>query len=160
MRYLITQDRDGIKVPIFYTSEKFTRDVILKKIPNTEYSNIPEFFTPPKEDIELLRIPKFMKSYRVANYGGPYEISWERFDIDRYYGNRYLSGDGCEISNTVLYNCILDCTDGGHGALQYNFFTLARNKEEAKNKYDIMLKEHKYVYILGQIYLLKNIVNM
>lgn len=157
MPYLITQNRDGIEVPIFYTNEEQTRDAVLDNIPNTKYiSTIDLYYTRiynlknGKEDIkelELLKIPKGEKVYSVSEYS--YEkdlvIRWERFDVNYFNNDRYMSGRGCEILNTWLYNCILDCTKGGHGCLLYKSFILAKNKEEAKKKYNKLLKS-KYVY--------------
>ena len=157
MLYLITQNRDGIEVPIFYTKEKQTRDSILDNIPNTKYiSTISLYYAQiynleigeeDIKDLELLKIPKGEKVYSVSKYS--YEkdliIRWERFDVNYFNNDRYMSGRGCEILNTWLYNCILDCTKGGHGWLLYQSFVLAKNKEEAKKKYNELLK-NKYIY--------------
>jgi len=157
MPYLITQNRDGIEVPIFYTEEEQTRDAVLDNIPDTKYTTTRDLYYAriynlkiKKEDIkelELLKIPKGEKIYSISDYY--YEkdpvVQWERFDANNFRGNRYISGRGCEILNTWLYNCILDCTKGGHGSLLYRSFILAKNKEEAKKKYNKLLKS-KYVY--------------
>ena len=157
MPYLITQNRDGIEVPIFYTKQEQTRDAVLDNIPNTKYISTIDLYYAQiynleirKEDIkklELLKIPKGKKVYRVSKYS--YEkdliIRWERFDVNYINNDRYMSGRGCEILNTCLYNCILDCTKGGHGCLLYQSFIVAKNKEEARKKYDKLLKS-KYVY--------------
>ena len=157
MLYLITQNRDGIEVPIFYTKEKQTRDSLLDNIPNTKYiSTIGLYYArmynleigeEDIKDLELLKIPKGEKVYSVSKYS--YEkdlvIRWERFDVNYINNDRYMSGRGCESLNTWLYNCILDCTKGGHGCLLYRSFVLAKNKEEAKKKYNELLK-NKYIY--------------
>ena len=157
MPYLITQNRDGIEVPIFYTKQEETRDAVLDNIPNTKYISTIDlryarlYNTKCGEedikDLELLKIPKGEKVYRVSDYS--YEkdlvVEWERFDVNYFNNDRYMSGRVCDILNTCLYNCILDCTKGGHGCLLYQSFILAKNKEEAKKKYN-KLSKSKYVY--------------
>lgn len=157
MPYLIIQNRDGIEVPIFYTKQAQTMNAILDNIPNTKYISTIDLcyariynWKIEKEDIkelELLKIPKGEKVYSISDYS--YEkdpvVRWERFDVNNFHGNRYITGRVCEILNTGLYNCILDCTKGGHGSLLYQSFILAKNKEEAKKKYNKLLKS-KYVY--------------
>lgn len=171
MPYLITQNRDGIEVPIFYTRDEQTRDAVLDNIPNTKYISTRDLYytriynlkigKEDKKQLELLKIPKGEKVYSVSKYS--YEkdlvIEWERFDVDYFNNNRYMSGRGCESLNTWLYNCILDCTKGGHGCLLYQSFILAKNKEEAKKKYDKILK-NKYVYswlnVFGEVHCKRN----
>ena len=157
MPYLIIQNRDGIEVPIFYTKQEGTRDAILNNIPNTKYIITIDLYYARiynseigKEDVknlELLKIPKGEKVYRVSKYNNKKNlvVRWERFDVNYIRSNRYISGIGCKILNTCLYNCILDCTKGGHGCLSYQSFVIAKNEEEAKKKYNKLLKS-KYVY--------------